>query len=289
MDPNNATAYFQRGWTYGVKRDPDRAIADFDKAIQIDPTNAVAYDDRGAAYGVKTNYDKALADFSESIRLDPKRAKFLTSIGRGFTATGRTSKRPAPILQKWPGALSRKMPASPPVSAATQHPKTSSAEILPGMASLSPGDNPPSGPRNPALVKLEQERSIEWWTATITADPSNALAYYSREMLRRKGGETPEAVADFTDAIRLGGGTAKRLCNGPAPMSPKEWTSWRSPTLPQPLPRSSLPALLRTRPRSARGKVTKTRHGFQRRDSTQPQICCGLFAQGLRLQTGPEI
>ncbi len=71
---NLAMAYNNRGIAYYDKKDLDRAIADFSKAIQLDPKYAIAYNNRGVAYRDKGDFDDAVADFSDAIRLDPNYA-----------------------------------------------------------------------------------------------------------------------------------------------------------------------------------------------------------------------
>ena len=64
-----------RGVAYSSKGDQDRAIADFNEAIQLDPKYALAFASRAFAYASKRDNDRAIADFNEAIRLDPKNAR----------------------------------------------------------------------------------------------------------------------------------------------------------------------------------------------------------------------
>jgi tetratricopeptide (TPR) repeat protein len=70
-----AVAYYRRGNAYGKKGDLDRAIADYDKAIELDPKYVMAYNNRGIAYGKKGDFDSAIADLNKAIELDPKYVK----------------------------------------------------------------------------------------------------------------------------------------------------------------------------------------------------------------------
>ena len=47
-------------WPDGNKGDNDRAIQNFDQAIQLDPKDAVAYITRGTAYASKGDNDRRL-------------------------------------------------------------------------------------------------------------------------------------------------------------------------------------------------------------------------------------
>ena len=48
QDPTNAQVYYDRGYWY-EDTDPQPAVEDFDKAIEIDPAFADAYCNRGSA------------------------------------------------------------------------------------------------------------------------------------------------------------------------------------------------------------------------------------------------
>jgi len=60
-----------RGVAYVRNRDYDRAIADYDAALQIAPNHASTYNFRGIAYRLKGDHDRAIADYSQAIRLNP--------------------------------------------------------------------------------------------------------------------------------------------------------------------------------------------------------------------------
>ena len=74
LDPENANAFGGRGLAYLGKGDLEQAIADFNRAIRFNPSNASAFNNRGVAYLRKRDYDLAIVDFSEAIRLNPNYA-----------------------------------------------------------------------------------------------------------------------------------------------------------------------------------------------------------------------
>lgn len=81
-----AAAYVQRGNAYTRNKDYDRAIADFNQAMQLDPKFALAYSDRGLTYAIKRDYNRAIADASRAIELDPKLALAYVNRGNSYTA-----------------------------------------------------------------------------------------------------------------------------------------------------------------------------------------------------------
>jgi lipoprotein NlpI len=85
---NQAINYFNRGFEYDNKGDYDRAIADYNQAINLDPKYAKAYNNRGNAYYHKGDYDRAIADYNQAINLDSKYAKAYNSRGSAYDNKG---------------------------------------------------------------------------------------------------------------------------------------------------------------------------------------------------------
>jgi lipoprotein NlpI len=81
-------SYIYRGDGFIQAKDYDRAIADFNEAIQLEPTSADAYDGRGTAHFAKGEIDEAIADDDEAIRLGPKYGGAHTNRGVSWYAKG---------------------------------------------------------------------------------------------------------------------------------------------------------------------------------------------------------
>ena len=70
----DAEAYVMRGDWYIDTGNPEKAISEYNRAIEIDPQYADAYMARGGAYRVKGEFDKALADYDKAITINPNNA-----------------------------------------------------------------------------------------------------------------------------------------------------------------------------------------------------------------------
>ena len=70
LDPKYADAYFNRGNAYFNKGQYDQAIADYNKAIEINPRLAMAYNNRGVAYIILGNLDSACYDWLKACELE---------------------------------------------------------------------------------------------------------------------------------------------------------------------------------------------------------------------------
>nr|MCW1970514.1 protein kinase [Anaerolineae bacterium] len=71
MPPKSATDWYKSGDDFFFKRDYDRAMADYSKAIELNPNNPDYWKSRGVSYWWKKDYDRAIADLSKAIELNP--------------------------------------------------------------------------------------------------------------------------------------------------------------------------------------------------------------------------
>ena len=71
-----------RAFDYHHEKQFDRAIAEYNRALELEPANADAYFWRGAAYERTGELDRALADFRQAIALDPDHVKAYDMLGR---------------------------------------------------------------------------------------------------------------------------------------------------------------------------------------------------------------
>lgn len=70
-ESSDAEAYLWRGAAYYFKGKQDKALKDYNLAIELDPALAEAYVGRGLVHRTQKGYTKSVDDFGEAIRLKP--------------------------------------------------------------------------------------------------------------------------------------------------------------------------------------------------------------------------
>ena len=88
LDPQGASAYYNRGNAYCLKGAFDEAISDYDKAVQLNPNFAEAYSNRGSAYAAKGETDKAIHDYTQAIECKPDFAEAYSNRGNAHLTKG---------------------------------------------------------------------------------------------------------------------------------------------------------------------------------------------------------
>ena len=86
--PGKARAHFALGVAYGEKRDLDKAIASYEKALQLNPAYVEAYNNLGAAYGSRGDYQRAIKEFRKSLQMDPGYEEARTHLKRAYDLAG---------------------------------------------------------------------------------------------------------------------------------------------------------------------------------------------------------
>ena len=80
--PSPAEAHLERAFDYHHEKQFDRAIAEYNRALELDPANADAYFWRGIAYEGAGEVDRALADWRQTIALDPDYVRAYIVLGQ---------------------------------------------------------------------------------------------------------------------------------------------------------------------------------------------------------------
>ena len=71
LEPNNAAAWTELGNLYYDTKQPDKAIAAYEKSLSLHPGNPDVLTDLGVMYREVHNYNKALECFNKAIAVNP--------------------------------------------------------------------------------------------------------------------------------------------------------------------------------------------------------------------------
>ena len=176
-----AIDYSNRGNTYRNLLEHDKALADYDRAIQLDPTDAEAYRGRGIVYYTLQQYKKALDDYNRAIELDPINAQSYTNRGVIYDE-----------LQQRGKALADYNEA-----------------ILLDSTETKAYNN-----RGLVYADLHRyEEALADLSRAIELDPNYARAYFNRGNIYHGLQRYDEALASYGQAIQLDPGYAKAYYN----------------------------------------------------------------------------
>jgi tetratricopeptide (TPR) repeat protein len=88
LDRGNVAAYRGRGLLWRQRGDADRALADLDHAIRLSFSDPDIYRERGLIWYERGRYDRAIADFNQAIKLAPRFANAYLHRGEAFLHKG---------------------------------------------------------------------------------------------------------------------------------------------------------------------------------------------------------
>jgi len=89
LAPGVSQVYVNRGMLHQLAGDPALARADYSKALALDPENALAYCRRGDVDRMDQQDDRSIADYTAAIALDPQRAEAFCGRGMAYAQTAR--------------------------------------------------------------------------------------------------------------------------------------------------------------------------------------------------------
>ncbi|MBI4843108.1 MAG: tetratricopeptide repeat protein [Nitrospirae bacterium] len=164
-------AYLNRGVVYWERKEFDKAIDDYSKAIKIDPRHAKAYSNRGSAYESMGKLGRALEDFTKAIELSPELAGVYSNRGNVLLKM----KRYDDAVKDYDRAI----------------------EIDPGYS---------KGYTNRGVAYGAMGRNdlaIKDYTKAVEMDPWSGKAYNNRGFVYESMGRYEEALADYSKAIEL--------------------------------------------------------------------------------------
>lgn len=168
--PKYSMNYMTRGAMYLEKGDTLKALADYNKAIEMDPYYAPAYGNRAILHYQMDDYKDALADLNEALRLDTRESGYY--INRGLVRYQMNDLRGA--MADYDQVISMDS-------------RNLIARFNRGLLRFQVGDN---------------NRAIEDFDVVIQQEPDNYMAYYNRALLRFETGDYRGAVQDYDVVLK---------------------------------------------------------------------------------------
>lgn len=171
LKPDFVEAYNNLGNEYSNLGEYGFALEKYNKALEIDPEFASAYNNRGNAYRDLGKYDQAVSDYNRALQLDPDDAKPYAN--RGLTYYHLRDYRRA--IEDYDKAIS----LDPKLAGAYNN-------------------------RAIAWIELEElDKALDDLNQAIKLDPNLAVAYNNRGALYDRLGKHEQAIADLNKAVKL--------------------------------------------------------------------------------------
>ncbi len=167
----SALDWFHRGNTWYEKGDPDRAIADYNRAIEINPNMADVYNNRGLAWDIKGDYDRAIADYTKAIETNPRYSDPYNNRGLIWDIKGEPDRAMADY--------------------------TKALEIYPYFATAYYNRG------NVWYMRGDYDRAIADYDKALEIKPNFSTAYNNRGDAWGKKGDYAQAIADYDRALAI--------------------------------------------------------------------------------------
>ena len=171
LKPDFFGAYNSRGIAYRRKGDLDKAIQNYGKAIELKPDFTDAYYNRGIAYVEKGDFDKAIQDLTTAIEIKPDDAEAYNNRGVAYRRKGDLDK----AIQNYDKAI----------------------ELKPDYAEAY------NNRGNAYGGKRDFDTAIQNYDKAIEIKPDYADAYYNRGLAYSEKGDFDTAIQNYDKAIEI--------------------------------------------------------------------------------------
>ena len=191
---------------YASKGDYDRAIADYDQAIQLDPKNAFAYNNRGNAYCEQGRLrprhrrlrpgDPARSEICRCLQQPRQR---LPEQEVTTTAPSQDYDQAIQLDPKYANAYTTAASPTAPRATTTAPSRTTTRR----SSSIRNTPSPSTTAASPTPTRGDYDRAIQDYDQAIQLDPKYANAYSNRGDAYYTKGDYDRAIQDYDQAIKL--------------------------------------------------------------------------------------
>jgi tetratricopeptide (TPR) repeat protein len=179
--PKEGRLYTLRAGAHWAIADNEKALSDFNKAIELGYQAAHAYSSRGLFQAAMGDYDAAIADYTTAIEKDPKDEVPLVNRASVYMSMGKYEE----AAQDYTTAISIND------NSAVYFQQRAIAQKLLGNT----------------------DQAVADYDRAIKMEPANVAAWMGRGFIKFQTGKPQEAIDDFTQVIELEPGTAVAFNN----------------------------------------------------------------------------
>jgi tetratricopeptide (TPR) repeat protein len=207
---NVTDSYLGRGKTYFAKKAYDKAIADFDKAIQRRPS-AIAFQFRGEAYSRIGDYEKAASDYTQAIQLDPHNGQIYLDRANAYLfnrqfSTARIDCSTAIMLLSENAGENESLALAYCIKGQTfaEENNNECFSNFEKAIQISPRDYLPYYNRAAVFDRNGNlSRAIDDYSIAIKLSPTNASAYAIRALVYARKGDFAKGIEDCNRGINI--------------------------------------------------------------------------------------
>ncbi len=201
----NTFAYNNRGAAYNKLQQYDKAIIDFNRALEINPQDASSYNNRGFSFLQSDQNEEALNDFNKALEFNP--SYYEVYINRGNALKGKGDVVSALEDYKKSLLLNSSQPKSyyniGLTYAENDNPDSAIVYYNKAIAQL---PNYTAAYLNRGIAYAGMKRydiALENYNLVLQIDPYDEMAYSNRGILYFDTGNFSQAIDDFSKAIEL--------------------------------------------------------------------------------------
>ena len=183
-----AEDYYNKGIVNIQEKEYDKALENFNRAIELDPKYIEAYDKRAMVYAITEHYNKAIQDYTEVIKLDSKNISAYRERGKCYDA-----------LSQYEAALKdcEKVLQLDPSDKSVEHMRLLLIEKLKPIAEVYYNDGITD------LNKKNYSKAIKNFSRVIELNPTFADAYIKRGRCYYEVKQYKSASEDLEQAYKL--------------------------------------------------------------------------------------
>lgn len=204
-NPNEGRYYTLRAGAWWALGKTQKALEDFDRAIELGYTQAHAYTSRGLFHAKTGNHEQAIADYNQALKIDPEDLAPVINRAAVYMSRGDYAKAAEDytrVLEQRKNSVSLLHQRAIALKAAGT--LDEAAADYDAILEIQPDDS--SAVMGRGYIRFQQqqyEQAVEDFTKAIELNGENPVAYNNRGYNRLQLGDAAAALEDYQTAIKL--------------------------------------------------------------------------------------